>query len=69
MVVYEVTGKNLEMPKGKRFSTNATGVQMGDLCLCEIGEIKIVGRVVPGWIIQPGRWIRITSKVVLKSLG
>ena len=68
-MLYTVTGQCLELPHGARFSTNEESVKPGDLCLFQIGEILIIGRWIPGWILQPGRWIRITGDVVIKSLG
>lgn len=69
MATYEVTKQGLELPRGKRLTPIESPVAAGDLCVCVIGKVKVLGRWVPGWIIQPGRWIRITGDVIVKTLG
>lgn len=69
MSQYEITGKNLELPHGERFTIKESAPVAGDLCLIRVGQRLLIGRWIPGWIIQPGRWIRLTSDVIVKLLG
>lgn len=66
---YRVRAQGLEPPHGSRFKAYKVSVQSGDLVLCKIGPHLIVGRWIPGWIIQPGRLIRITGKILVQVLG
>lgn len=69
MAKYEVTKLGLEMPKGARLTTLESGAKAGDLCRFQVGTYLILGRAIPGWIIQPGRWVRITGDVIVKPTG
>lgn len=69
MAKHEVTRAGLELPKGARLTTPESDAKAGDLCKFQVGTHLILGRGIPGWIIQPGRWIRITGDVVVKLLG
>lgn len=68
MAVYKIAKHGLELPHGERFTINDAPVAAGDLCLAQVGPHLIVGRWFPGWIIQPGRWVRITGEVEIKRL-
>lgn len=69
MAIFEVTRTGLELPHGERFTTSDSPVAAGNLCLFRVGPHLIIGRWFPGWIIQPGRWIKITGEVVIKKLS
>lgn len=67
---YRVTAPHLELPRDTTFCVDDFPVHTGSLCLFQIGETYLtIGRWVPGWIVQPGRWIRLASNSAVKIIG
>lgn len=65
---YTVINENLELAKGSRFTVEPGPVEDGALAMIRVGKLNTVGRWFAGiagaaWIVQPGRFIRVTTPV------
>lgn len=65
---YKVISNRLELERGEKFKLVQRPLELGALCLFQIGALLVVGRWFPGFIVQPHRWIDI-SKTAVKVLG
>lgn len=64
MARYKSKSKHLEIEIGEKVEAERCPLKAGALYVFQIGSFLILGRWIPGWIIQPGRCISIAHAVV-----
>lgn len=65
---YKAISNSLELEQGEKFTLAQRPLELGAMCLFQIGALLVVGRWFPGFVVQPHRWIDI-SRSAVKVLG